>query len=84
MDPRLAAFYQKRIRAVYQKHNPTKLSELDGLFEKYHDMEPELYQRICLKYRVPQDPVPASFDTEASENIIKKEDYEQLKLAHQN
>jgi len=45
------------IREVYKVHNPSKLSTMDHLLEKYLGQEQDLYLTICRKYGVqPQDP----------------------------
>ena len=41
---------QDKIRGVYERRNPAKLSDLEGLFEKYKGRELALYQRVCAKY----------------------------------
>eukprot|EP00434_Breviolum_minutum_P016857 symbB.v1.2.014872.t1/scaffold1098.1/size138148/4 len=38
--------------AIYREHNPTKLSEVDKLIDKYSEQLPVLYQSICQKYDV--------------------------------
>lgn len=43
---------QARVTQIYQTHNPQKLSEIGGLFEKYRGRESELLQRIEAKYNV--------------------------------
>jgi len=37
---------------IYEAHNPSKLEEIDGLFQKYEGVEREMYVRICSKYGV--------------------------------
>ena len=45
------------VRRIYELHNPPKLSELDGLYNKYLGDERTLYLKVCKKYAV--DPHPA-------------------------
>ena len=48
--PEESAWFQNKIRGVYERRNPSKLSDLEGLFEKYKGCEMALYQRVCAKY----------------------------------
>mmetsp|Transcript_54590 Transcript_54590/g.90353 ORF Transcript_54590/g.90353 Transcript_54590/m.90353 type:complete len:436 (+) Transcript_54590:17-1324(+) len=38
------------VRGVYERRNPAKLSELEGLFKKYAGSEMEVYTHVCQKY----------------------------------
>jgi len=38
------------ITAIYEKHNPTKLSDMERLFRKYAGREQQLYEACALKY----------------------------------
>ena len=60
--------YTDLICAIYQIHNPEKVSGLPKLFKKFHEREHELYEGICSKYKVTADetyskfkPVPTEF-----------------------
>merc|ERR1712083_711450 len=35
----------------YEQKNPSKIQDLDGLFEKYLGRENELFQQVCEKYQ---------------------------------
>ena len=53
-DEAKSAVYRDRIRRFYQKHNPTKVDEVDGLIAKYAKLDvgtKELYAAIITKYR---------------------------------
>eukprot|EP00929_Paragymnodinium_shiwhaense_P103972 TRINITY_DN6789_c0_g1_i1.p1 TRINITY_DN6789_c0_g1~~TRINITY_DN6789_c0_g1_i1.p1 ORF type:complete len:656 (-),score=207.57 TRINITY_DN6789_c0_g1_i1:7-1974(-) len=52
-----AAQIRELIRGVYQRRNPTKLSELDTLLSKYAGAEADVYARICEKYGEPMAPL---------------------------
>merc|ERR1712137_309142 len=58
--PVSAEWYGVQIRAVYERHNPTKLAQVPTLLEKYAGCEAEMYERICEKYGVPPE-VPPNF-----------------------
>ena len=42
--------YAQRVYQFYQQHNPTKLSEVPQLMEKYRGKEAELIQKLEMKY----------------------------------
>ncbi|CAL1141650.1 unnamed protein product [Cladocopium goreaui] len=52
----LRAMYTRHITAIYREHNPTKLSEVDKLIDKYSEQLPVLYQSICQKYEIKPSP----------------------------
>ena len=54
------------IRGVYQRQNPSKLNDLDGLFKKYLGSEVNLYKAICLKYSLQPDALAVEGSTTAS------------------
>eukprot|EP00913_Durusdinium_trenchii_P016923 g15909.t2 len=56
--------YIEQITAIYREHNPTKLAEVDKLFEKYAEQLPVLYQSICQKYDV--KPLPELVENDST------------------
>jgi len=44
------------VERLYIKQNPSKLADVDGLFDKYRGAEREMYLRICTIYKVQPDP----------------------------
>lgn len=55
-DKRLIDDLKALVLRLYEEHNPAKLGEVDGLFEKYAGVERDMYARICRKYGVEPDP----------------------------
>ena len=47
--------YRDRIVAIYRKHNPCKVPEVDGLLAGYQEFA--LYLETCIKYGVPSEPL---------------------------
>jgi len=41
-----------KLKELYEKHNPAKLSELDTMLKKYRGREAWLYEQVCMKYGV--------------------------------
>eukprot|EP00438_Fugacium_kawagutii_P015883 Skav206407 [mRNA] locus=scaffold2210:163632:183175:+ [translate_table: standard] len=64
--------YRELITDIYKEHNPSKLSDIDGLLQKYKGREELVYKGICEKYRVEPK---ASKKEEAKSNFEK---YKQL------
>jgi len=50
--------YQKRIKAIYEKHSPTRFNSVEKLLAKYKGREREFYEKVCLKYGIPVLPPP--------------------------
>ena len=46
------AWVREQVLVLYQKHNPSKLAEVEKLLAKYAGKEEEMYQKICKKYSV--------------------------------
>ena len=44
--------YRELITEIYKEHNPSKLTDLDGLLQKYKGREELVYKGICEKYHV--------------------------------
>ena len=44
--------YKMLVQKVYAQKNPSKLSDLPHLLEKYQGREHELYNQVCEKYEV--------------------------------
>lgn len=44
--------YRDLITEIYKEHNPSKLSDLDSLLQKYKGREELVYKGICEKYHV--------------------------------
>ena len=44
--------YRDLITEIYKEHNPSKLSDIEGLLQKYKGREELVYKGICEKYRV--------------------------------
>ena len=44
--------WEERIREFYQQHNPSKLSELSHILEKYDGREEELLHKLQKQYHV--------------------------------
>jgi hypothetical protein len=49
--------YRDRIVAIYMKHNPCKVLEVDRFLADYQGRELALYLKICTKYGVPSEPL---------------------------
>eukprot|EP00747_Dinoflagellata_sp_TGD_P169835 gnl/TRDRNA2_/TRDRNA2_199834_c0_seq1.p1 gnl/TRDRNA2_/TRDRNA2_199834_c0~~gnl/TRDRNA2_/TRDRNA2_199834_c0_seq1.p1 ORF type:complete len:319 (-),score=74.36 gnl/TRDRNA2_/TRDRNA2_199834_c0_seq1:88-1044(-) len=47
--------YPKLIQAVYTRHNPEKLNEVDSMIAKFAGKEDTLYLKVCQKYKVLPD-----------------------------
>jgi len=52
-DPQFVTRVRELILGVYERKNPTKLSKVPALLEKYAGAEFKMYQRICKKYGEP-------------------------------
>ena len=61
------------VRRIYEVHNPPKLSELDGLFNKYLGDERTLYLKVCKKYAVDPEPAfgPGPLPAVAGERLLR-------------
>lgn len=44
--------YRDLICEIYEEHNPSKLSDVDGLLKKYRGKEEMVYKGVCEKYKV--------------------------------
>jgi len=65
--------YKMLVQKVYAQKNPSKLSDLPHLLEKYQGREHELYNQVCEKYEVDADEFAASLP-EASQPAMTKEE----------
>ena len=43
--------FRYNVAVIYEKYNPTKLSDLERLFRKYAGRERELYEAVACKYQ---------------------------------
>eukprot|EP00931_Biecheleriopsis_adriatica_P102925 TRINITY_DN7782_c0_g1_i1.p1 TRINITY_DN7782_c0_g1~~TRINITY_DN7782_c0_g1_i1.p1 ORF type:complete len:2353 (-),score=629.77 TRINITY_DN7782_c0_g1_i1:22-7080(-) len=50
--PSAKEWSREKVTKVYTEHNPSKLSEIEKLLEKYSGKEIELYEKVCKKYNV--------------------------------
>lgn len=82
--------YRNLVRRVYELKNPTKLSDLDLIFEKYTDRETELFKQVCEKYAVDPDDMAAELpqlgqevaEEVASDQMLAKREDSDDKYAH--
>jgi hypothetical protein len=47
-----AGDYRSRLIEFYQKHNPSKLNDVDSTLQKYKGQEEKLFQNLAIKYKV--------------------------------
>jgi hypothetical protein len=47
-----AGEYKELVKMVYTDHNPSKLKDLDQIFDRWADREASLFQSVCEKYGV--------------------------------
>jgi len=44
------AFWRAQVEAVYRRHNPAKLQDVDRLMQKHRGSEAVLYRKVCARY----------------------------------
>jgi len=76
-----ASQYRTLVRKVYEMKNPTKLSDLDLIFEKYTDREPELFKQVCEKYGADPDEVASQMPHTAAEVGAEAEERAVIRMA---
>ena len=55
--------YKKKLVRFYKKHNPLKLSKVNGLLRKYVGKENELFEKLIDKYNIPVNDVTNTTDS---------------------
>merc|ERR1719316_1193926 len=78
-DPEVESTRDKvaaKIRDIYSRHNPSKLSEIEAMMKKYTGAEREVYVAICRKYS--EEP-----DAELAKGIDEAKPLSPLKKAKQ-
>jgi len=75
--------YRRAIVPVYEEYNPDKLGSVNGLLAKYKDELPDLYRKICNKYKVVPDPIllPKEEERAVQAGGVKEEPHEALRPA---
>merc|ERR1719316_36909 len=75
-DPEVESTRDKvaaKIRDIYSRHNPSKLSEIEAMMKKYTGAEREVYVAICRKYsEEPDAELAKGIDEAASLSPLKK------------
>jgi len=66
---RRATEIRRLVEDLYAERNPAKLTDVEGLFEKYQGQEDEMYLRICTLYGVQPHP---SFATPEEEVLSSR------------
>eukprot|EP00759_Apiculatamorpha_spiralis_P024152 PhF_6_TR27834/c0_g1_i1/m.40612 len=64
--------WREKITAIYTKHNPTKLSQLDALLIKYNGKEQELWELVNAKYNLKEQ-----FNTSTAVKKILQQEQQQ-------
>jgi formiminotetrahydrofolate cyclodeaminase len=70
--------YEELLTAFYQKHNPSKLSEVKSNLQKYAGKEKEMFSKLSQKYGVPN---PLDQSSTSLESSTTQPNYEELLTA---
>lgn len=82
--------YKILARRIYQEKNPSKVADVDYLFEKYKGKEDELFTQVCTKYEANVESLVASLPASApkdqarpaaAESELKDDDCPELSAA---